>query len=272
MSTPPAPTEGFLSGSEGRVHVRRWVSAGAHRRIVVLVHGYAEHGGRYAHVAEELLRRGAVVYAPDHLGHGRSAGERAVITDFEHVVDDLSALLDLAEQADPGLPIVVIGHSMGGLIAARLAQRSPDRIAGVAFCGAVLGDWQWAREAVAAPSITETPFDPLALSRDPTVGAAYAADPLVYHGHYHRRLLVAELEALNHFAEQIDRITMPVLFVHGTADPFVPYARSLQAVEDMASPDVTVHLYEGARHEVLNEVNRSEVIGRLADWVDRFGS
>ncbi len=270
MITPPV--EGSLAGSEGRIHFRRWDPIGSRRRIVVLVHGYAEHGGRYTHVATALTERGAVVYAPDHIGHGRSDGERAVITDFEHVVDDICALLDLAEKTDPDLPIVVIGHSMGGLLTARLAQRSPNRIAGVGFCGAVLGDWQWARDAVEASTIPETPFDPLALSRDPTVGAAYAADPLVYHGPYHRRLLVAELEALDRFAEQIDRITMPVLFVHGTADPFVPYARSLQAVEEMASPDVTVHLYRGARHEALNEVNRSEVIGRLVDWVDRFGS
>ncbi len=77
--------------------------------------------------------------------------------------------------------------------------------------------------------------------------------------------------ALDRFAEDIDRLTMPVAYFHGTDDPFVPYERSLQAVRDMPTDDVTVHIYEGARHELLNESNRDEIIGDLADWIDRFG-
>jgi alpha-beta hydrolase superfamily lysophospholipase len=260
--------EAEFDGSEGRVFYRRWDPYEAPVRIVLIVHGYAEHGGRYGHVADELSRRGAVVYADDHLGHGRSDGERALITDFEHVVDDLHTLASIARGEHPGLPLVMVGHSMGGLVAGRFAQRWPDEVAGVVFCGAVIGDWDWAREVLAERELPYVPFDPAALSRDPAAGAAYAADPLVYHGQYKRGLLEAEVVALDRFQEDIDALTMPVLFLHGSADPFVPFERSLRAVKDMPTEDVTIHVYEGARHEVLNETNREEVIGHLADWLE----
>lgn len=263
------PTEAFYPGNGGTRFFRRWDPEHPPRRIVQIVHGYAEHGGRYAHVAAALASRGAVVYADDHAGHGRSDGERALITDFDAVADDLHTLGDIARAERPGLPWVLVGHSMGGLLAARTAQRWPDEVAGVAFCGAVIGDWDWARRVLELPELPEISFDPLALSRDPQVGADYAADPLVHHGQYRRGLLEAEVVALDRFQDDLGRLTMPVLFLHGTDDPFVPYRRSLEAVRAMPTTDLTVHIYEGARHEVLNETNRDEVIGHLAAWIDR---
>jgi alpha-beta hydrolase superfamily lysophospholipase len=159
---------------------------------------------------------------------------------------------------------------MGGLLSGRYAQTWPGEVAGVAFCGAVIGDWQWARDVLAEEELPYVAFDPNAISRDPVAGVSYAADPLVYHGQHKRDLLVAEVAALDAFALEIDRITAPVLLLHGTADPFVPYERSLQAVHDMSSDDVTVRLYEDGRHEVLNEINRDEVIHDLATWIQRI--
>ena len=262
--------EATFQGSEGMIFYRRWNPDGEPKRIVQLVHGYAEHGGRYAHVAGALARDGAVVYADDHIGHGRSHGERAVIGNFDHAVADLHTLTAIALAEHPGLPVVLVGHSMGGLLSGRYAQTWPDEVAGVAFCGAVIGDWQWARDVLADSELPYVPFDADAISRDPEAGASYAADPLVYHGQYKRDLLIAEVAALDAFALYIGRITAPVLLLHGTADPFVPYERSLQAVHDMSSDDVTVRLYQDGRHEVLNEINRDEVIRNLVRWVRRI--
>ncbi len=261
--------EASFVGSEGRIFYRRWNPPGEPLRIVQIVHGYAEHGGRYGHVAAALADDGAVVYANDHIGHGRSDGERAVIGDFEHAVDDLHMLSAIARDDYPNLPFVLVGHSMGGLLSARYAQRWPDDVAGVAFCGAVIGDWQWARDVLAEPELPHVPYDPDAISRDPATGISYAEDPLVYHGQYKRALLVAEVAGLDAYARDLDRLTMPVLLLHGKEDPFVPYERSLKAIHDMPTEDTTVHLYEGGRHEVLNESNRQEVIGDLAAWIRR---
>jgi alpha-beta hydrolase superfamily lysophospholipase len=262
-------THDHFEGSEGLITYHQWQADTEPLRIVLIAHGYAEHGGRYRHVGVKLAERNALVYAIDHLGHGRSEGERALITDFDHVVDDLHTLAGVAESEHPGQPLVLVGHSMGGLIVGRFAERWPDSVAGVAFCGAVIGDWLWARQVLAMPELPFIPFDPAALSRDPAVGQAYAIDPLVYHGQYKRGLLEAEIAALDAFATDMDRLTMPVLMVHGTDDPFVPYQRSLQAVEEMPAQDTTIRLLDGARHEVLNEVNRDEVIAILGSWIER---
>jgi alpha-beta hydrolase superfamily lysophospholipase len=260
--------EAAFQGSEGRVFYRRWEPAGPPARIVQIVHGYAEHGGRYAHVAEALTAKGAVVYADDHMGHGRSEGERALITNFDHVLDDLHTLAGIARTENPELPFVLVGHSMGGLLSGRFAQRWPEEVSGIASCGSVIGDWQWARDVLDARELPRVAFNPLDVSRDPAAGASYAEDPLVYHGQYKRGLLEAEVEALDEFADNIDRLTMPVAVLHGTEDPFVPYQRSVQAAHDMPTDDVTIHLYEGGRHEVLNEINRDEVISDLGSWID----
>lgn len=259
-----------FAGSEGDVFVRCWEPAGTATAVVVVVHGYAEHGGRYAHVAEAFAAQGWATVAPDHLGHGRSAGERALIADFAHVVDDLHTTVELAEAAHPGVPVVMVGHSMGGLLTARFVQRTPDRLAGAAFLGAVLGDWPWARAVLAEPSLPEEPSDPDGMSRDPSTNRAYAEDPLVYHGGYKRPLLVSEVATLDAFRAEIDRIRIPVACLHGSADPFVPPGPTVQSVVDMPSADKLIRVYPGAKHELVNETNRAEVLADLVDAVRRW--
>jgi len=259
-----------FAGSEGDIFLRTWEPAGTATAVVVVVHGYAEHGGRYGHVADAFAARGWATVAPDHLGHGRSDGERALIADFVHVVDDLHATVALAEVRHPGVPVVMVGHSMGGLLTARFVQRSPERLAGAAFLGAVLGDWPWARAVLDQPSLPEEPSDPDGMSRDASTNRAYAEDPLVYHGSYKRPLLVSEVATLDAFRAEIDRIRIPVACFHGSADPFVPPGPTVQAVLDMPSTDKLIRVYPGAKHELVNETNRDEVLADLVAAVGRW--
>lgn len=260
-----------FDGAEGEVFVHGWAPPAPATAVVVVVHGYAEHGARYAHVADAFASRGWATVAQDHIGHGRSAGERALIADFAHVVDDLHRTVDLAEERHPGVPLVMVGHSMGGLLTARFVQRSPARLAGAAFLGAVLGDWPWARAVLAEPALPEEPSHPDGMSRDPGVSRAYAEDPLVYHGPYKRPLLESEVATLDAFRSEVHRITLPVACFHGSADPFVPPGPTVEAVVAMPSEDKLVRIYPGARHELVNELNRREVIddltGAIARWV-----
>ena len=261
-----------FDGVRGSIHYERWGPDDAATSIAVIVHGYAEYAARYRHLAQRLVAGGAVVYGQDHIGHGHSDGERALITDFDDVVDDLRTLVDIAAVEHPGLPVVMIGHSMGGLLTSRFAQRYPGDVAGVVLLGAVIGDWRWAREALALPELPEATTDFSGMSRDAAAVEAYATDPLIYRGRYKRPLLEAEMVALDLFQAHVDELTMPVLFCHGDDDPFVDFRTSLAAVQSMPSHDKTIRVYEGARHELVNETNRDEIIDEIIEFVGRVAS
>ena len=255
-----------LAGHGGNIHVRVWAPEDP-TAVVFIVHGYAEYGGRYAHVGEAFNHLGYAVVASDHVGHGLSEGERALITDFGLVVDDLGVVADYAAERFPELPQVMLGHSMGGLLTGRFVQRWPDRLAGAGFLGAVLGDWVWAREVLALPELPEADSDPSGMSRDPKVCADYASDPLVYHGLYKRPLLASEVVALDEFQAERERIAIPLAMFHGDADPFVPHGPAMVAVTTTSSLDIRIKVYPGARHELVNEINQYEVLDDIAHWI-----
>lgn len=256
-----------FDGARGRVAVRDWANPAA-RYVAVLVHGYGEHIGRYDHVADALVSNGATVAGPDHIGHGRSAGERVLVEDFADVVADLHTVVTRTAAAHPGLPVVLIGHSMGGMIAARYAQVHGPGLAALVLSGPVLGSWA-PLELTDAETIPEEPLDTSTLSRDPAVGAAYTADPLVWHGPFKR-------EMLRSLARCVDEINfggrlgaLPTLWVHGEDDRLVPLPATRAGVERLRGDDFTERTYPGARHEVFNETNRAEVLADVTAFVDR---
>ncbi|MET7815374.1 lysophospholipase [Streptomyces sp. NPDC005395] len=259
--------EHTLTGTRGRITVREW-SADRPRYVALLVHGYGEHSGRYEEVAGVLTGHGAAVYAPDHVGHGRSEGERVVVEDFEDVVTDVHAVAELARAAHPGLPVVMVGHSMGGLIASRYAQRHPGELTALVLSGPVIGDWELPRRLLALDEIPDTPISPASLSRDPAVGAAYAADPLVWHGPMKRPTLEAFVRTLEAVAKGGDVGGLPLLWVHGDDDRLVPLPGSRVGVEPLSGGDLTERIYPGARHELFNENNRDEVFTDLTRFLD----
>ncbi|MFJ6071371.1 lysophospholipase [Streptomyces sp. NPDC093065] len=259
--------EHTLTGTRGRITVREW-SAARPRYVTLLVHGYGEHSGRYEEVAGVLTGHGAAVYAPDHMGHGRSDGERVVIEDFEDVVTDVRAAAGLARAAHPDLPLVMVGHSMGGLIASRYAQRHPGELTALVLSGPVIGDWELPRRLLALEEIPDTPISPASLSRDPAIGAAYAADPLVWHGPMKRPTLQAFVRTLETVAEGGDVGRLPLLWVHGDDDRLVPLPGSRVGVEPLSGGDLTERIYPGGRHELFNETNRDAVFADVTRFLD----
>jgi alpha-beta hydrolase superfamily lysophospholipase len=153
-----------VAGTRGRLTAREW-PAERPAYVALLVHGYGEHIGRYEEVAGVLTRHGAAVYGVDHVGHGRSDGERVLIEDFEDVVTDVHTVAERARAGHPDLPVVMVGHSMGGLIASRYAQRHPGELTALVLSGPVIGDWELPRTLLALEEIPDTPISPSALSR-----------------------------------------------------------------------------------------------------------
>ncbi|MFD3839013.1 alpha/beta hydrolase [Streptomyces sp. NPDC058642] len=238
------------------------------RRLALVVHGYGEHIGRYEELADVLHRHGAAVFGPDHRGHGKSAGERVLVEDFEDVVTDVHTVADFARAAHPGLPVVLIGHSMGGLICARFAQRHGTELAALVLSGPVIGDWELPRRLIALDEIPDTPVSPASLSRDPAVGAAYTADPLVWHGPMKRPTVESFLRTLETVAKGGDIGRLPLLWLHGDDDRLVPLAGSRVGVEQLSGGVLTERIYPGARHEVFNETNSAEVLADLTRFLD----
>ncbi|WP_327186236.1 alpha/beta hydrolase [Streptomyces sp. NBC_01334] len=260
-------TEHVLTGTRGTIVVHEW-SPPRPRRLALVVHGYGEHAGRYRELADVLTGHGSAVFAPDHMGHGRSAGERVVIEDFEDVVTDVHTVAQLARAAHPDLPLIVIGHSMGGLIAARYAQRYGDTLAALVLSGPVIGGWELPGRLLAHERIPDLPVSPAALSRDPAVGAAYAADELVWHGPMKRPTLEAFVRTLETVAEGGDIGPLPLLWLHGDDDRLVPLPGSRTGVERLSGGAPTERIYPGARHEVFNETNRAEVFADVTRFLD----
>jgi alpha-beta hydrolase superfamily lysophospholipase len=241
-------------------YVHRW-SAAEPRCIVLIAHGYGEHAGRYEHVAQRLVEDlGASVHAPDHRGHGRTGGATGLVADGEAITSDLHEVSDAARAAHPGLPVALIGHSMGGLIATRYAQRFGDELAALVLSGPVIGGNPAFEQLLAMDPIPDVPIDPSVLSRDPSVGEAYAADELVYHGPFQRVTLEQLFTAIGRVAEGPSLGDLPTLWIHGSEDELVPLDVTRPAVERLRGTHFEEHIYEGARHEVFNETNRDEVL------------
>ena len=262
----PTETETELQGARGTLVARTWRNPDADH-VVLIAHGYGEHIGRYEHVAERLLANGAVVVGADHLGHGRSAGERALVEEGEDLTNDLHVVADLARREGPRMPLVLLGHSMGGLIATRFAQRFGDELAALVISAPVIGGNPGFRALLDLDPIPEIPIDPEVLSRDSAVGAAYAADPLVYHGPFHRPTLEALLGGVDAVAEAGGLGDLPTLWIHGTEDALAPLEVTRDAVERIRGSRFEERIYEGARHEVFNETNRDEVLEDVARFI-----
>ena len=251
--------------------LRHWPPPGPARASLLIIPGLGEHGGRYERAAGILAASGLDTWALDLRGFGRSGGRRAYVERLDVWLDDIAEQLAVLRQS--GRPVVLLGHSMGGLVAARYAQSTrpqPDLL--VLSAPAVAGNIPAWKQALArilgrvAPTVAvKNGLDGAILSRDPTVGQDYVADPLNVHSTT-TRLGAILLDAQAPAIADLGRITMPTLVIHGGADHLVPTASS----EIFATrPNVERRVLPGLAHETFNEPEGPAVVGEVAAWIGR---
>jgi acylglycerol lipase len=265
----------FLGARDLEIHWRAWLPDSVPRAIVVIAHGAGEHAGRYEHVAARLTSDGYAGYAVEHRGHGHSQGPRALIDRLDNAVADLDALVTLAREHQPGLPVFLLGHSMGGTIAVSYAIAHQDRLSGLilsaplAALEAAPAPMRVAARVLSAlaPRLPLIAIDATLVSRDPTVVERYEKDPLVYHGKLPVRTVAELAGAIERFPESAAAITVPTLIMYGTADRLCPPEGSLMLDERIGSSDKTLTPYEGLYHEILNEPEQDLVLDELSEWL-----
>ncbi|WP_233882369.1 alpha/beta hydrolase [Paraburkholderia flagellata] len=261
-----------------------WRASAPPRAAIALVHGLAEHAGRYAALAARLNAAGIDVYAVDLRGHGHAPGRRTWVARIDEYLDDAEALLahTSAQCATRGTPLFLMGHSMGGAIAALYAvERLPQArvpLAGLLLSSAALAPgrdvpaWMIAASRVISaiwPTFPAMKIDAALLARDSSVVEANRADPLVHHGAIPARTGAQLLEAMKRIEAGSAQLRLPVLIWHGTEDKLTEPEGSRAFGANVGSPDRTLTLYEGSYHETLNDLDRERVIGAMMDWIDR---
>jgi len=284
----PSSTFSYPSTDGTQITAYRWDPAGEPRAVIQLTHGMGEHARRYDHVARALNDAGFAVYAQDHRGHGASADPDALGDlgqgSWPALVDDIGLLSARIRAEHPGLPLILLGHSMGSwAVQQYLLDQSAD-VDGAVLTGTAAIDVLEPALDLDQPldlTMLNAAFQPARtdfdwLSRDEAMVDAYVADPYTGFGidAASTKLMFAGARRLADPA-QVARMRpdLPVYIAVGEADPLNAGLALLTPLTDRYAAagltDVTVRVYPGARHEILNETNRDEVIGDLITWLDR---
>lgn len=277
----------WISADGVRLHRRLWtspaenVAEGSHsadrsqRSVIVVVHGYGDHSGRYDELAGALVSRGNWVLAYDCRGHGKSGGQRGYIRDFRESVNDLQELLQWARDRFPTQRLALLGHSNGGLTALRTVQQGVDGVSAVVLLAPlirlpasrkVIPDWLARGLSAALPRLpAPNGIKPQDLTRDPYWQDRTAQDPLclrVATARWYWQATLAGRQAL----VDAQRVQLPLLVITGADDNLVDPSGSVELVQSIDSPAARLLVREGELHEVLNERKREEVFEILGQW------
>jgi acylglycerol lipase len=270
--------DGFFNGiRDTKIYYQSWLPEGALKAVLLVVHGLAEHCGRYINLVNHFLPLGYGLYGIDHIGHGKSDGTRVYVQRFEDFTDTLKIFFDMVRKWRPEEPIFLVGHSMGGLISAAYlldhqadlsgavlsgpSVKAPDNISSTTiFLGKVF--------STLIPRLGLVALEAEGVSRDPAVVEAYVNDPLVYKGKTTARLAAELLKTMQRVCAEGARITLPILIIQGGADRLVDPSGAQMLHEVVSSTDKTIKVYGGLYHEVFNEPERNEVLGDVEGWLE----
>lgn len=258
------------------LHAASWLPNAPLKAVVCLVHGHGEHLARYDHVAHFLGQAGIGVYAIDLPGHGKTEGKRGHVPNYEAFMDGAMALIAHATQAQPGLPLFLYGHSMGGNIVLNTALRRHPAVKGV------IASSPWLRLAFEPPAIQvalgrlavkiapgfvqHTKLDATAISRLPGEVSQYTHDPLV-HDLISAAMFTGTFEAGLWAEAHAADWKLPLLAFHGTADRLTSFAATRDFCARIQG-DVTFVPWEGLFHETHNEPEREQVLAVVRNWIE----
>ncbi len=270
--------EGRFRGHKNlNLYYQGWLPSENPRAILLLVHGLADHSGRYSNLVSYFVPRGYAVLGLDHRGHGKSEGLRGYVEKFSDYLDDLHLFLDIVREQHRDTRIFLVGHSVGGTIAAAYAVDHKDELAGLILSAPALKvgssvsrlDMVLARLLSALlPKMGVSALDASVISRDKAVVDAYLKDPLVYHGKIRARLgseLISMMK--KKLPPQMPQIKLPVLIMHATADRLSNPEGSRMLYELVNSKDKTLKWYEGLYHEIFNEPEHIQVMADMETWL-----
>ena len=267
----------FASTGGERIFYQAWLPSSSPRAVLLLVHGLAEHSGRYEGFAEFFTAAGFAVYALDHPGHGKSDGRRGHIKRFSDFTNALGVFAVEVRKQHPDIPMVLVGHSMDGLIAADfLIERQSDFAMAVLSGPAIKAHEEPPKFAIFVmrllarlmPRLGVIQLDASGVSRDPDVVRKYIADPLVHSGKVSARLAVEMFKAMRRVVEGASSIRLPVLLLHGGADTLTAVSGSQVLHDAINSQDKQIVVYGGLYHEIFNEPERLDVMSEMRAWID----
>ena len=241
------------------------------KTAIVIVHGLAEHSGRYDYVAEKFHQAGFTTYRFDHRGHGQSDGERGFYNDYEDMLEDVNVVVDRAIEENQHRPVFLLGHSMGGFAVSLYGAKYTDKnLKGIITSGGLTHDNNQMTK------MFEPGLDPhIELNNELGDGVcsvkevveAYVEDPLNLKK-YQLGLLYAVGDGIGWFKENEKDFSYPVLILHGRDDALVNFKDSFDFFENNSSKDCQLKIYKGLYHEILNEYAKDEVIGDIIAWVN----
>ena len=270
--------EGYLKGvRDTDIYYQYWLPEGEPKAILLVVHGLAEHSGRYMNVVNFLVPSGYAVYGIDHIGHGKSDGKRVYVKRFQDYTKTLKNYFDMIREWQPEKPIFLIGHSMGGLISAAYLLEHQDELSGAVLSGPGIKVPDNISQAIIfvgkilsiiTPKAGLIQLDAEGVSRDLAVVDAYVNDPLVYTGKITARLGAELLKAMQYVTDQAPKIRLPIMIVQGSDDKLVDPSGAQLLYDLVSSKDKTIKIYNGFYHEVFNEPEHEQVLNDVKTWIE----
>uniref|UniRef100_A0A1J3IHF3 Monoglyceride lipase n=1 Tax=Noccaea caerulescens TaxID=107243 RepID=A0A1J3IHF3_NOCCA len=273
----------FTTKRGDTLFTQSWTRVGSvkNRGLVVLLHGLNEHSGRYSDFAKQLNVNGFKVYGIDWIGHGGSDGLHAYVPSLDYAVTDLNLFLEKVIAENPRLPCFCIGHSTGGaiILKAMLDPKIEARVSGIVLTSPAVGvQPSHPIFGVLAPflaflipryQLSAAKKKVRAVSRDPEALVAKYSDPLVYTGSIRARTGYEILRLASHLLENLNRIKVPFLVMHGTADTVTDPKGTQRLYDEASSSDKSIKLFDGLLHDLLFEPERGIIAGVILDWLNR---